>query len=256
MLCIFRRMYTFERIKMGKMLRAVTDLLMPRCCLVCGRQLGVHERHLCLRCEAGLPLTYYWERVHNPMADKLNAVLERQREPGEVMPYVPAAALLFYKHDNPYRRIPQALKYGGNLSVGKAFAQRLGLFLAASDGFSDVDCVIPVPLHWVRRWRRGYNQAEVLARALAVSSGARVAPRALRRVRRTRTQTVLDASERLQNVRSVFRVGHLPAGVRHVLVVDDTFTTGATLAACCTALRAALGPSVRLSVATLSVVDG
>lgn len=238
------------------MLHALSDLLMPRCCLVCGRQLGLREKHLCLRCEADLPLTYYWEQGHNPMADKLNAVLERQRVPGEIMPYVPAAALLFYKHDNPYSRIPQALKYGGNLSVGKAFASRLGAFLAASPDWASVDCVIPVPLHWLRRWRRGYNQAEVLARVLAASLGARVAPRALRRVRRTRTQTRLDASERLQNVRSVFRVGHLPAGIHHVLIVDDTFTTGATLAACCTALRAALGSSVRISVATLSVVDG
>lgn len=228
---------------------------MPRCCLVCGRQLGLHEKHLCIRCEADLPLTYYWEQVHNPMADRLNAVLERQRVPGAPMPYVPAAALLFYKHDNPYKNIPQALKYGGNLSAGRFFAQRLGSYLAASDGFYDVDCVIPVPLHWARRWRRGYNQAEVLARALASALGARVAPRALRRVRRTRTQTTLDASERLRNVQSVFRVGAVPAGVRHVLIVDDTFTTGATLAACCTVLRAALGPSVRLSVATLSVVD-
>lgn len=249
-------MYTFEKKKRKKMFRAVADLLMPRCCLVCGRQLGLREKHLCLRCQADLPLTYYWEQVHNPMADKLNAVLERQREPGETMPYVPAAALLFYKHDNPYSRIPQALKYGGNLSAGRAFAQRLGLFLAASEGFSDVDCVVPVPLHWVRRWRRGYNQAEVIARALAAALGARLVPKALCRVRRTRTQTTLDAAERFQNVQSVFRVGKLPAGVRHVLVVDDTFTTGATLAACCTALRAAIGPEARLSVATLSVVDG
>ena len=238
------------------MFRAVADLLMPRCCLVCGRQLGLHEKHLCLRCSADLPLTYYWEQAHNPMADKLNAVLERQRAAGELMPYISAAALLFYKHDNPYSRIPQALKYGGNVSAGRFYASRLGAFLAFSPDWASVDCVVPVPLHWVRRWRRGYNQAEVIARALAASLGARLAPRALRRVRRTRTQTALDASARLQNVKSVFRVGPLPAGVRHILVVDDTFTTGATLAACCTALRAALGPSVRVSVATLSVVDG
>ena len=228
---------------------------MPRCCLVCGRQLGLHEKHLCLRCAADLPLTYYWEQAHNPMADRLNAVLERQRPAGESMPYFSAAALLFYHHDNPYKRIPQALKYGGNVSAGSFFAAQLGTYLASSGQFADVDCVVPVPLHWLRRWRRGYNQAEVIARALAAALNARLEPRCLRRVRRTRTQTQLDASERLSNVRRVFRVGKLPAGVRHILIVDDTFTTGATLAACCTVLREAIGSDVRLSVATLSVVD-
>ena len=64
---------------------------MPRCCLVCGRQLGVREQHLCTYCAADLPLTYYWEQEHNPMADSFNAVLERLRTSpgilfGEPMP--------------------------------------------------------------------------------------------------------------------------------------------------------------------------
>lgn len=237
------------------MLRALTDLLMPRCCLVCGRQLGVRERHLCTRCASDLPLTYYWEQVHNPMADSFNAVLERLRPEGEPMGYAYASALLFYHHDNPYSRIPQALKYKGDLPAGRFFAARLGAFLAREPQFADVDCVIPVPLHWWRRYRRGYNQAGVIARGLASALGARYAPGTLRRVRRTRSQTRLDAADRLANVLGVFRVRKIPVQARHILLVDDTFTTGATLAACCLALRKALGPDPRISVATLSVVQ-
>lgn len=237
------------------MLRELADLLMPRECLVCGRELGAEERHLCIWCAADLPFTYNWERVHNPMADEFNAVLERHRADGEKMDYAHAAALLLYHHENPYKRIPQALKYGYQLRAGRYFASMLGRRLAGSEAFTGVDTVIPVPLHPWRRWRRGYNQAEVIAGRLARSLGATLRPRALVRARRTRSQTRLDAEARLQNVRGAFRLRR-PFPASHVLLVDDTFTTGATLAACYEAVRAGLGPAVRISIATLSLVDG
>ena len=236
------------------MLREALDLLMPRECLVCGRKLGAQEQHLCVWCAADLPLTLHWERVHNPMADAFNALLERQRPDGEAMDYAYAAALLFYHRENPYKRIPQALKYGRNLPAGRFFARKLGAFLSAAPHFADVDCVVPVPLHGWRRWRRGYNQAEVIAAELARALGARLEPRALQRIRRTRSQTRFDAQARLRNVQGVFRLRQ-PLQARHILLVDDTFTTGATLSACWWVLRRALGPSVRISVATLSVVE-
>lgn len=237
------------------MIREVTDLIMPRTCLVCGRQLGLQEKHLCLWCASGLPLTYYWERLHNPMADELNALLERSRQEGVQMPYVPAAALLFYHHENPYKLIPRALKYGGNIEAGRYFAARLGRFMAAAEHFADVDLVLPVPLHWTRKWTRGYNQAAVIAKEIAKALGAEMRADILARARRTHTQTSLDADARLRNVAGVFRVRHLPKGAKHILLVDDTFTTGATLCACYHALREAIGPLPRISVATLSVVQ-
>ena len=236
------------------MVRELLDLLMPRGCLVCGRILGAREHYLCIHCAADLPLTYYWEYVHNPMANEFNALLERFRGPGEAMAYVPAAALLFYHHENPYKHIPKALKYGGDLPAGRYFATRLGRYLASYQAFADVDVVIPVPLHWWRRYRRGYNQAQVIAAALARELGATLRTDILFRIRRTGTQTRLDAEARLSNVRGVFRV-RKRLTAKHILLVDDTFTTGATLSACYFALRAALGPEVRFSIATLSVVQ-
>lgn len=237
------------------MLRELTDLLMPRCCLVCGRQLGAKEDHLCITCAADLPLTYFWEREHNPMADELNALLERQRADATPMPYVYAASLLFYHHENPYKQIPKALKYGGNLAAGRFFATQLGRYLAASAHFADVDLVVPVPLHWSRKWHRGYNQAQVIARELARALGAPLGADVLRRVRHTHTQTHLDADARLRNVAGVFQLRRVPEQARHILLVDDTFTTGATLATCYWALRSALDKGPRISVATLSAVQ-
>ena len=183
-------------------------------------------------------------------------------------PYSYAAALFFYRGDSPYSLIPQALKYGRNFEAGRHFARMLGCELAGSPLFADVNAVIPVPLHWLRRWRRGYNQAEVIARGVAEELEAPVLTGVLRRVRRTRTQTRLDAAGRYGNVRSAFvadcsTLESSENGMpHHLLLVDDVYTTGATLLASERALRAALvqdfGPetasSVRISVAALAYV--
>ena len=211
--------------------------MMPRQCLVCGRRLSVMESHLCLWCAADLPLTYNWELPHNTMADKLNAILERWRRDDEPMPYSHAAGLLFYHAENPYKKIPQAVKYGYNLPAGRFFGKLLGEKMSGEEHFKGIDTVIPVPLHWFRRFSRGYNQAEVIAGAVAKALGASLESRALARVRRTVSQTRLDAEQRFRNVSGVFRLRRSASleqrlsGARHILVMDDTFTNGATLAA-------------------------
>ncbi|MBQ2525386.1 MAG: ComF family protein [Bacteroidales bacterium] len=242
---------------------AVADFFMPRRCLVCGRRLAVSERHLCDRCESDIPYTYFWMLGRNQMADKLNAMVQRRFEAesheGERWPYEYAAALFFYSSDAGYRKIPQALKYHADFPAGRRYSRRLGERLAGSSLFSDVDMVIPVPLHWSRRWRRGYNQAEVIAREIAAALGCPVRTDLLSRPGRTRTQTRMSVEAKGRNVAHAFRCRPF-GGVRHVLLVDDVFTTGATLNACHAAVRAALAsagisPSeCRVSVATLAYV--
>ena len=260
-------------------MRAALDFLLPRQCIVCGRYLGLREEHLCLHCQADLPLTRNWLMPYNPMADQFNALLERMKpdppmtpESGAMPledslsfracreissphePYANAAALLFYRGDSPYSRIPQALKYGGNIAAGRYFAAMLGAWMAQQPHWQDVDAVIPVPLHWRRKHARGYNQAEIIAAELAKALGATLYPNALKRKRRTKSQTSLKAEDRLKNVSGVFAVKRLPVSVRHLLLVDDTFTTGATLATCYEAIRSVIGPSTHISIATLSAV--
>ena len=152
---------------------ALGDLFMPRACLACGRRLGMRERHLCLSCAADVPYTRFWLAAHNPLADRFNAVLERHRGT-EPMDYAYAAALIYYK--GAYRSIPRALKYQGDLAAGRHYGALLGRRLAAASHFADIDLVIPVPLHWTRRRSRGYNQAEILARALVSAYRSAPAP--------------------------------------------------------------------------------
>lgn len=245
-----------------KGIKALADMILPRACVACGEKLLLYEKHICLHCLADLPLTHFWERTHNPMADKFNAAIQADLK--EYERYAFAAALFFFSSDAPYRHILYNIKYEGRVDIGRHFGKMLGTRLVSSEAFRDVDRVMPVPLHWVRRWRRGYNQAEVIAREVAAQLGAPLDCRTLVRRRRTRTQTKLDVQGKAANVAGAFEVrgrkereslsGSQPTESRHILLIDDVFTTGSTLMACFTALRTVFPPSVRISVATLGFV--
>lgn len=304
-------------------LKAVLDLLIPRKCIVCEKVLDVSEKHLCRDCLDDIPHTYYWLRKFNPMADKFNALIQERMEEetlctqsvsldnmmtdqGSQLTTIPkhsqetsiktspchegyaySTALYFYRADSGYSHISRQLKYHGNIPAGKFFGRQLGLRLAQAEHLSDVDAVIPIPLHWTRKWSRGYNQAEVIAREVATTLGVALRTDILERSRRTRTQTKLSIEGKAANVQGAFRVRpdlldrfritdhnndlslntHKrpqpcspkadvsdPAGLKHLLIVDDVFTTGSTLHACFVALRSVFPPSVRISVATLAFV--
>ena len=235
-------------------LSALLDLVLPRVCVVCGRTLLPQERHICLNCLADLPETHFATLGRNPMADKFNARTSGDR----YEPYAFAAALFHYSADSGYSRITQALKYHRDFGAGKYFASMLGRRLTESPLFADVGLVAPVPLHWTRRWSRGYNQAEVIARELAKALCAPCRTDLLHRCRRTMSQTRLSGEEKSANVAGAFRTTKKAAslaaedgGIGHILLVDDVFTSGATLAECHKALRGAFGPATRISVATL-----
>ena len=265
--------------------KVIADLLMPRTCLACGAELGPEEEHLCEACLKDLPQTRSWKLRENPMAESFNSLVQRNMgDDVRYQPYSYAAALYFYK--GGYREISKALKYRRNFAAGRYFARMLGTTLAGSQYFRDVDLVVPIPLHWTRRWQRGYNQAAVIAREVAACLGCPCDTRLLKRARHTRTQTHLNAEGRAANVAGAFQVnlrgwGKLSGkmakrgegdGVseglrfRHCLLIDDVFTTGATAASCERAIREALrvadrglntnnARQIRISIATLACVE-
>ena len=247
-------------------LQAAFDLLLPRTCIICGCRLNLQERHLCLHCLMEMPLTYFWQQPHNPMADRFNDLMQKDiGERKEVYAY--AAALFVYRGDAPFKKIPYHINYQGDISAGRYFGEMLGARMRGCAHWSDVDLIIPVPLHRLRRLKRGYNQAEVIAEGLASAMGAPVRTDLLVRRKKTATQTRLNLEEKAANVKGAFEAvaEHVQAlmevevgaeAVTHVLLVDDVFTTGSTLMACFTALREVFPPGVRISVATLAFVGG
>lgn len=148
------------------------------------------------------------------------------------------AAACFGVYDGDLRRLIHLLKYEKMLPLARPLAAKMASLLPR---FEQLDCVVPVPLYWTKRWLRGFNQSALLAKLLAGHSGARCRPGALRRVRATAVQAGLSDSERRANVQGAFAV---PAGAREIegkrfLLVDDVMTTGATVAAAANALKAA-----------------
>ncbi len=261
--------------KLKYAVRALGDLLLPRLCVVCGTRLTTDERFMCSDCADDLPLTYYWDLPFNPAADRLNENIQRKIESalpvpsaevadGDIgteedlyEPYARFAALFFYNSDNGYRHICHRLKYNGDIALGRHFSRMLGERLSASPLFGDVDLVVPVPLHWTRRWKRGYNQAAVIAGEVATRLGARHCPHLLVRKRRTETQTVLSVDQKKLNVAGAFTISKKAKQwrPRHILIVDDVMTTGATIAECHSALREVFPTSVRISAASLACVE-
>jgi ComF family protein len=152
--------------------------------------------------------------------------------------YLPAATGL-----NPTAAAVQALKYRGRRRIADA----LGALLAERYPFDSSAVLVPVPLHPKRLRARGFNQAVLLARALARRRGLVVAPRLLVRRRSTDAQTGLGAAERRANLRDAFAVRptfRVPD--RPLVLIDDVLTTGATADACARALRAAGAASVEV----------
>ena len=249
-----------ERLRRG--LEGMIDLLLPRVCMVCGGRLLQFEKHICISCAMDMPYTRFWQMSHNPMADRFNELIQRNLN-DEHEHYAYAAALFLYHSEAGYRHIPYQIKYHGNIEAGEHFGHMLGERMAAESLWADVDIMIPVPLHWVRKWKRGYNQAEVIARAVAERLDVPLRTDILMRHRRTRTQTQLDIEGKAKNVADAFSVRQdavsiFPNGgsIRHIVLVDDVFTSGSTLHACFKALRTVFPPQVRISVATLAFVGG
>lgn len=245
----------------SKYLKALSDLLIPRTCIICDRKLIVEEKHICLKCMLDIPYTYFWTLSRNPMADKLNEILQEwmDKERLDKETYAYACALFFFNSDAGYIRIPYQLKYHGDITAGRFFARLLAERISSSPHLSDVDLVVPVPLHSLRKWERGYNQAEIIAEEIAGTLNCGIRCDILKRKRRTRTQTKMSVEEKSANVADAFTTIeeeglNLAMHHRHILIVDDVFTTGSTVAECYISLRKKLPPAIRISVATLGFV--
>ncbi|MDF3982826.1 ComF family protein [Luteibacter sp. PPL201] len=213
---------------LDRWLAAAGRFILPPRCLACGDR-GVGSTELCAGCLAALP----WNDRHCA-----RCALPLPRETtlcGSCQRATPSwhAAWVPFRYAAPIDQLEARFKFHGQLAAGRTLAH---CWLRARCPLDRPDAVVPVPLHVSRLRRRGFNQALELVKPLARRIGCPLWPDALERVRMTAAQSDLDAAARARNVRGAFAVRRLPA-VRHVAVVDDVMTTGATLEACARALR-------------------
>jgi ComF family protein len=212
--------------------------------MACEAPLYKGEHSFCLHCRSELPRTGYHHKADNPVARLFY---------GRVPLHAAASFLTFHKAGKVQRLIHH-LKYKGQQQVGVDAGVLYGSELRESPLFADVDTIVPIPLHPSRERQRGYNQATCFGSGLAQAMGARLDVTSLVRTSVTSTQTRKSRFERWKNVEEVFllRNPESLAG-KHILLVDDVVTTGATLEACAQELLKI--PNVRVSVATIAVAN-
>lgn len=169
-----------------------------------------------------------------------------------LLPIEHASALFWYVEGSPWRDAVHRFKYGGRWLSAYDMGRWYGALMRESGLYATVDAIVPVPLHWWRRMWRGYNQSEYIARGIARELGVKVLSHAVVRHRYNQSQTHQSVFRRWANVEGIFRVRKADELCgRHILLVDDVFTTGATIFSLGeTILRAV--PDVRLSVAVLA----
>ena len=142
------------------------------------------------------------------------------------------------------------MKYEGLFNLGKYFGRQLGEWILSEGGAGDIDCIVPVPLHPLKKIERSYNQSEKIAEGIAQSLQKPLHRELLVRKRYTVSQTGLSAQERAKNIEGAFKVAQQVV-CRHLLLVDDVVTTGATMVAAASALRQ--GGAERISLAAVAL---
>ncbi|ACE06624.1 hypothetical protein Aasi_1314 [Candidatus Amoebophilus asiaticus 5a2] len=226
------------------MLRDFVNLLFPNYCLSCQEVLIKSEQWLCTNCFFELPQTNYHLALDNPVAQKFY---------GRV-PITYAMALYKFRSGNRVQQLIHHLKYGNKPAIGELLGEIYASYLLQKTWDSNFDCIVPVPLHPHRVRERGYNQSDYFAKGIAALLEIPWYNNCLQRIKHTSTQTQKGKEERLYNLRDAFYVVNtsLIQG-KHVLLVDDIITTGATLEACALPLLAAGAKEV--SIAAIGVVE-
>jgi ComF family protein len=227
----------------------VLDALLPPRCLSCGETVA-EQGVLCAECwravtfiappycaRCGVPFPHEGAALGSVCAGCI----------AEPPPFDRARAV--FRYDEASRALVLAFKHADRTHTAPAYGRWLRR--AGAELFDGADLVVPVPLHWTRLFARRYNQSALLAHAIRAAGGPPVDPDLLVRRRRTPSQGHLGRRARARNVERAFR---LRAGAevrgRHVVVVDDVMTTGATLAECARVLRRA--GAARVDVLTLA----
>ena len=226
---------------MMQIINDVLNLLLPRRCIMCGNRLTVKEKSICTPCYLHLPFTNYHTVEHSPL----------EKIFWEQFP-IERATSFFHYDGNEARHIIHSLKYNNHPDVGYNLSKIYAKELQEYGFFKDIDCIIPVPLHWKRRMKRHYNQSFYIAKGISKVTGIPIYNNVVKRIINNPSQTRMNNSERQNNVDSVFLLKnkHIIAN-KHILLVDDVTTTGATITSCAKELSKA--PNTRISVLTLAL---
>lgn len=227
------------------MAQGLSHLLYPRLCEGCSKPLLAEEEILCLNCNIyNLPRTAYHHIPDNETA---------MRFAGRV-PVVRATSFAYFTDGGLLQHLLHELKYNNRKDIGVYLGKLFAYDLAQIKWQQNIDMIIPVPLHPEKEALRGYNQSTLLAEGMSAVWNIPVANDLLYRTRNTESQTQKTRAERIENMEGAFAVkSEASLAHKHVLLIDDVLTTGATLESCAHAILKVTGTQV--SIATIGVAN-
>jgi ComF family protein len=212
-------------------------------CEGCRKPLVRGEEVICIGCETFLARTNYHHLHNNETAARLSGRI----------PFVYATSLAYFAKDSLMQHLIHGLKYKGKEHIGLYLGKQLGSSIRPLKW--QIDAIIPVPLYSRKQFKRGFNQSALIAEGISQMLDIPVLTDIITRIKHTESQTDKSREERINNVNNAFALKHTSAiEGKHLLVVDDVLTTGATLEACALTLMTA--PRVRLSIATAGIATG
>ena len=218
-----------------------SSLIYPNLCVGCGRSLVTGENYICFNCLVRMPRTNFHNVSGNPLEQIFWGRVKIEK----------ATSWFFFQKGSNYQHLLHHLKYKNLRGIGVELGRCFGSELTATNYFSDVDVIVPVPLHPKKEKQRGYNQSLAIAEGLSQQLKIPIETGILIRREYSETQTRKGRFERWENVRELFGLnfdGYFSG--RHVLLVDDVVTTGSTLDACAQIILNCDGAKV--SIATLA----
>ena len=217
------------------------DLISPRLCVVCGQRLTVSEETICSKCNLHLPRTGFQQ---DPYENEMAKLFWHQ------IPIERATALFYYEAHSETANILYELKYKSHPEIGEVMGRMMAKELQPFGFFDEIDGIVPVPLAKKRLRQRGYNQSLEIARGISEMTGLPIYNKVVRRNAFEGSQTNKGRWERNENVEGVFELKDATAiQGKHILIVDDVVTTGATVIACAQELCKA--GSIKVSVLAL-----
>jgi ComF family protein len=227
-----------------KILKDFFRIFYPELCANCDNQLEKNENTICTFCRHDLPLTNFTNYSENKITKTFygRVVIEK------------ANSLLFYRKVGITKKLIHELKYKGNEEIGHFFGNWLGEILKQNNQFSDINLIIPVPLHPKKLKQRGYNQVSKFGEKLSDYLEKPFLENVLLRTSTSKTQTFKARFERFNNNDTKFQLNNTSSFKnKHILLIDDVITTGATLEACAKELQKMEG--VKISILTMAYTE-
>lgn len=224
----------------------IADLIYPQRCRICGEYISYSPLKICNDCYKEFPYSYYWSWSDNPGYHILNSSVNVEC----------VISLMYYNSQSVWKELISDFKYKGDRKVGIELSSMLAQKMIDHNCYKEFDYILPVPLHWIKILKRGYNQSLIIAKTLSDEMGIPFKSSVLKRVRYSKTQTAKNREDRAKVIYNTYVVSEKCKKMienRHILLVDDVMTTGATTVACAKELLKVSG--CRVSVLTLATVE-